>query len=41
MRRLRVRPEAEVDAFEAAVSYERGRPGLGLEFLEAIRAASL
>jgi hypothetical protein len=39
MPRLRVRPEAEVDAFEAAVWYERERPGLGVEFLEATRAA--
>jgi hypothetical protein len=38
MRRLQVRPEAEVDAFEAALWYERERPGLGREFLEAIRA---
>jgi plasmid stabilization system protein ParE len=39
MPRLRVRPEAEVDAFEAAVWYERERPGLGVEYLEAIGAA--
>lgn len=38
MRGLQVRPEAEADAFEAALWYEAERPGLGAEFLEAVRS---
>jgi hypothetical protein len=34
---LSVRPEAELDAFEAALRYEEERPGLGASFLEAMR----
>jgi toxin ParE1/3/4 len=34
---LRVRPEAELDAFEAALWYEREREGLGGAFLRALR----
>jgi toxin ParE1/3/4 len=34
---LRVRPEAEVDAFEAASWYEREREGLGSAFLRRLR----
>ena len=37
MRKLRVRPEAEADAFAAALWYEAERLGLGAEFLEATR----
>jgi len=37
MAALRVRPEAELDGFEAALWYEKEREGLGLEFLEAVR----
>ncbi len=33
---LRVRPEAEVDAFEAATWYEREREGLGSAFLRRL-----
>ena len=39
MTELRVRPEAEVDAFEAAVWYEGERNGLGAVFLQALRGA--
>jgi hypothetical protein len=34
---LRVRPEAEIDAFEATLWYEGERPGLGGELLDAVR----
>jgi hypothetical protein len=34
---LRVRPEAELDAFEAALWYEGERIGLGGAFLETMR----
>jgi hypothetical protein len=34
---LRVRPEAELDAFEVALWYEREREGLGTVFLQALR----
>ena len=34
---LLVRPEAEVDAFEAASWYEREREGLGSDFLARVR----
>ena len=37
MPRLRVRAEAEADAVEAAFWYEGERPGLGLEFNDALR----
>ncbi len=37
MNELRVRPEAELDAFEAALWYESERPGLGAEFLQTVR----
>ena len=37
MKQLRVRPEAEIDAFEAALWYESERPGLGGKFLGAVR----
>ena len=37
MKALRVRPEAEIDAFEAALWYESERIGLGGEFLGAVR----
>jgi hypothetical protein len=37
MKPLRVRPEAEIDAFGAALWYEGERPGLGGEFLSAVR----
>jgi hypothetical protein len=37
MNDLRIRPEAELDTFEAALWYENERPGLGLSFLEAVR----
>lgn len=37
MKPLRVRPEAEIDAFEAALWYEGERAGLGGEFLGAVR----
>jgi hypothetical protein len=39
MTNLGVRPEAEIDAFEAALWYESERPGLGIEFLDAVREA--
>jgi plasmid stabilization system protein ParE len=39
MTKLGVRPEAEIDAFEAALWYESERPGLGIEFLDAVRGA--
>ncbi len=35
---LKVRPEAEADALEAAFWYEGERRGLGLEFNDALRA---
>jgi hypothetical protein len=34
---LRVRPEAELDVFEAAAWYERERTGLGVAFVQTIR----
>jgi plasmid stabilization system protein ParE len=37
MTELLVRPEAEVDAFEAASWYEREREGLGSAFLARVR----
>jgi hypothetical protein len=37
MKPLRVSPEAEIDAFEAALWYEGERAGLGGEFLGAVR----
>ncbi len=37
MSRLQVRPEAEREAFEAALWYENERSGLGEEFLAALR----
>ncbi len=37
MKPLRVRPEAEIDAFEAALWYESERDGLGSKFLGAVR----
>jgi hypothetical protein len=37
MTELRVRPEAEVDTFEAALWYEGERNGLGAVFLQALR----
>jgi len=37
MTKLGVRPEAEIDAFEAALWYESERSGLGIEFLDAVR----
>jgi len=37
-RRLQIRPEAEADLAEAFQWYERERPGLGAEFIEAIEA---
>ena len=39
MTKLGVRPEAEIDAFEAALWYESERSGLGIEFLDAVREA--
>ena len=36
---IRTEPEAEQELLEAARWYEQRRPGLGLEFLAAIRAA--
>ena len=38
MPRLDVRPEAELDALEAASWYDGERNGLGLEFLSELRA---
>lgn len=38
MRRLEVRPEAELDALEAALWYDGEREGLGAEFLAELRA---
>ena len=38
MPQLKVRPEAEVDALEAASWYEGERAGLGTEFLGELRA---
>ena len=38
MPRLDVRPEAELDALEAASWYDGERNGLGLEFLTELRA---
>ena len=38
MPRLDVRPEAELDALEAASWYDGERDGLGLEFLTELRA---
>src|SRR5450631_19231 len=37
MRALHVRPEAELDMFEAALWYDGERSGLGSEFLKAVR----
>jgi len=37
MRALHVRPEAELDMFEAALWYDREQSGLGTEFLKAVR----
>ena len=37
MNDLRVRPEAELDVFEAALWYEGEREGLGSIFLDAVR----
>jgi len=37
MTELRVRPEAELDVFEAALWYEQERDGLGSVFLQALR----
>ena len=37
MTELRVRPEAELDAFEAALWYENERDGLGARFLHGLR----
>ena len=37
MKPLLVRPEAEIDVFEAALWYEGERDGLGGEFLDAVR----
>lgn len=37
MTTVRVRPEAELDMFEAAVWYEAERTGLGAAFLQAAR----
>jgi plasmid stabilization system protein ParE len=37
MTELRVRPEAELDAFEAALWYESERKGLGAAFLQTMR----
>jgi hypothetical protein len=37
MKPVRVRPEAEIDALEAALWYESERTGLGVEFLGAVR----
>ena len=37
MTELRVRPEAELDAFEAATWYESEREGLGASFLRGLR----
>jgi plasmid stabilization system protein ParE len=36
---LRVRPEAELDAYQAALWYDNERPGLGAAFLHAVRRA--
>ncbi|MEP7305932.1 MAG: type II toxin-antitoxin system RelE/ParE family toxin [Acidobacteriota bacterium] len=41
MLRLKVRPEAEADALEAAFWYEGERTGLGIEFSDALRATFL
>ena len=38
MPRLKVRPEAELDALEAASWYDGERAGLGMEFLGELRA---
>ena len=37
--RLFVRPEVNADLLEAEMWYERQRPGLGVEFLQAVRRA--
>jgi toxin ParE1/3/4 len=37
MKTLRIRPEAELDMFEAALWYEGERPELGATFLQAVR----
>ena len=37
MTELVVRPEAELDTYEAALWYEGEKPGLGLSFLQAVR----
>jgi plasmid stabilization system protein ParE len=36
---LVVRPEVDADLLEAEIWYERQRPGLGAEFLRAVRKA--
>ena len=38
MPRLEVRPEAELDALEAALWYDGERDGLGAEFLQVLRS---
>ena len=38
MPRLEIRPEAELDALEAASWYDNEREGLGMEFLVELRA---
>ena len=38
-RRFRIEPEASAELEEAAIWYEHQRPGLGVEFLEAIDTA--
>ena len=37
MTELRVRPEAELDVFEASLWYEQERDGLGAVFLQTLR----
>lgn len=39
MRRVRIHDEAAREFEEAAAWYERERPGLGLDFAEAVEAA--
>ena len=41
MQRLTVRPEAELDALEAAAWYEGEQAGLGTQFLGELRATFL
>ena len=36
--RVYIRPEAETDIEEAAIWYEKQRPGLGDEFLDELRS---